>query len=73
MTKPQYNQGDLLRFDVGADKLLQLAVVISIFSDKGQRFYEMRWATSGGAGDRFTGNIKYLDDSTVWSLVVRGQ
>ena len=70
MTKPQYIQGDLLRFDVGPDKLLQLAVVISVFSDKGQHFYEMRWATSG---DRFTGNIKYLDDSTVWTLLVRGQ
>ena len=70
MTKHQYNQGDLLRFDVGADKLLQLAVVISIFSDKGQHFYEMRWATSG---DKFTGNIIYIDDNPIWVLYARGQ
>ena len=70
MTKPQYNQGDLLRFDVGPDKLLQLAVVISIFIDKSEHFYEMRWATSG---DKFTGNITYIDDNPIWTLYARGQ
>jgi len=70
MRKHQYNQGDLLQFDNNHKGSRQLAVVIGIFFDKGQHFYEMRWATSG---DRFTGNIIYIDDNPIWTLYARGQ
>ena len=68
--KHQFNQGDLLQFDNNHRGSRQLAVVIGIFTEDSEYFYDMRWATSG---DRFTGNIMYIDDNPIWTLVARGQ
>ena len=70
MTKPQYNQGDLLYFDVGSDTLLQLAVIIRVFNFHGHDHYELS-QTDGQPS--FLNRVSYIDNSTVWTLLARGQ
>ena len=71
MTKPLYNQGDILqRVALDPWQPEQLAVVVRVFDFHGLIHYELKW-TDGQPS--FLNNTRYIDTSPAWRLYARGQ
>ena len=68
--KPQYNQGDLVRYsrlsNGGSPHLL---VITKVFAIAEYLYYAVRWARTG---EKETYHIGSLDDSNYFTLMARG-
>jgi len=66
MTKPLYNQGDIVRYQFSLET--QLLTIIEVL----QTNYRILWSNHNGRGTVLM-NINYLDADTGHKLVTRGQ
>jgi len=66
MTKPKYNQGDIVRYQFSLET--QLLTIIEVL----QTNYRILWSNHNGRGTVLM-NINYLDADTGHKLVARGQ
>ena len=69
MTKPQYNQGDLIRYAIGSGGSPHLLVITKVFAVAEYLYYRIRWARTG---EKETYHIGSLDDSKYFTLMARG-
>jgi len=73
MTKPQYNQGDLLQFQRSRDRKPQLFVITEVYTigyPDSNTYYKAVWVAKG---EKEVYGISDLDDSRHVTLVARGQ
>jgi len=74
--KPKYNQGDLLRYSnkIGESGRTQLCVITEVFTLPGDTslYYRVMWLGDEEPGDMVY-HYSHLDDSTMYSTVMRGQ
>ena len=76
MKKTKYNQGDMLRYSnkIGESGRTELCVITEVFTlpDDASLYYRVMWL-----GDPYLEQMIYhfshLDDSTIYSTVMRGQ
>ena len=78
MKKTKYNQGDLLRYSnkIRESGRTQLCVITEVFTlpDDASLFYRVMWL--GDETESFDGMVyhsSHLDNSTMYSTVMRGQ
>ena len=78
MKKTKYNQGDLLRYSnkIGEVGRTHLCVITEVFTlpDDASLFYRVMWL--GDETEAFDGMVyhsSHLDNSTMYSVVMRGQ
>ena len=72
MTKPQYNQGDLLQFQRSRDRKPQLFVITEVYTigyPARPTHYKAVWVAKG---EKEVYGISDLDDSRHVTLVARG-
>jgi len=72
MTKPQYNQGDLLQFQRSRDRKPQLFVITEVYTigyPDSNTYYKATWVAKG---EKEVYGIGDLDDSQHVTLVARG-
>ena len=74
MTKPQYNQGDLLQFQRSRDRKPQLFVITEVYTigypdSNTYSHYKAVWVAKG---EKEVYGISDLDDSRHVTLVARG-
>jgi len=70
MTKPKYNQGDLVQYHRIKCDPRHLFVITDVFEDDDETYYKILWIEGG---ERNATNIKDLDNDEFITLVVRGQ
>ena len=78
MKKTKYNQGDMLRYSnkIGEAGRTQLCVVTEVFTlpDDESLYYRIMWL--GDETESFDGMVyhfSHLDNSTMYTVVMRGQ
>ena len=74
MTKAKYNQGDMLRYSnkIGEAGRTELCVITEVFTlpDDASLFYRVMWL--GDETEQMVYHINFLDNSTMYSTVMRG-
>ena len=73
MEKPFYNQGDLIQYrDSRGD--LEVGVITEVFTlpDDASLYYRVMWLGDEEPGDMVY-HFSHLDNSTMYSTVMRGQ
>ena len=70
MTKPKYNQGDLVQYQRINWAPRHLFVITDVFEEDDETFYKTLWIEGG---EKRANNIKDLDNDEFITLVVRGQ
>ena len=74
MTKAKYNQGDMLRYSnkIGDSGRTELCVITEVFTlpDDASLFYRVMWL--GDETEQMVYHINFLDNSTMYSTVMRG-
>ena len=75
MKKAKYNQGDMLRYSnkIGESGRTELCVITEVFTlpDDASLFYRVMWL--GDETEQMVYHISFLDNSTMYSTVMRGQ
>ena len=75
MKKAKYNQGDMLRYSnkIGESGRTELCVITEVFAlpDDASLFYRVMWL--GDETEQMVYHISFLDNSTMYSTVMRGQ
>ena len=75
MKKAKYNQGDMLRYSnkIGDFGWAVLCVITEVFTlpDDASLFYRVMWL--GEDAEEMVYHISHLDNSTMYSTVMRGQ
>ena len=75
MKKAKYNQGDMLRYSnkIGDSGRTELCVITEVFTlpDDASLFYRVMWL--GDETEQMVYHISFLDNSTMYSTVMRGQ
>ena len=78
MKKTKYNQGDMLRYSnkIGESGRTELCVITEVFTleDGEDPYYRVMWL--GDETESFDGMVyhsSHLDNSTMYSVVMRGQ
>ena len=78
MEKHKYNQGDLLRYSnkirQGESGRTELCVITEVFTlpDDASLYYRVMWLGDDEPGDMVY-HFSHLDNSTMYSVVMRGQ
>ena len=74
MKKAKYNQGDMLRYSnkIGDSGRTELCVITKVFAlpDDDSLFYRVMWL--GDETEQMVYPISFLDNSTMYSTVMRG-
>ena len=74
--KPKYNQGDMLRYSnkIGESGRTHLCVITEVFTlpDDASLFYRVMWLGDDEPGVGVY-HYSHLDNSTMYSVVARGQ
>ena len=74
MTKPKYNQGDMLRYSnkIGESGRTELCVITEVFTlpDDASLCYRVMWL--GEEPGEMVYHFSHLDNSTMYSTVMRG-
>ena len=75
MKKAKYNQGDMLRYSnkIGDSGRTELCVITEVFTlpEDASLFYRVMWL--GEETEEMVYHISHLDNSTMYSTVMRGQ
>jgi len=77
MAKTKYNQGDMLRYSSKLARYTgrpELCVITEVFTlpDDASLYYRVMWLGDEEPGDMVY-HYSHLDDSTMYSTVMRGQ
>jgi len=73
--KTKYNQGDLLRYSnkIGESGRTELCVITEVFTlEEEDLYYRVMWL-GGSYLEQMIYHYSHLDDSTMYSTVMRGQ